>query len=164
MKKKFIYSNFLDTVIETFMVILFSVVIALESYNLFGRYIKLYPPLMWVEEFTRYSFIWICFLLWHLLDRRGIHFVVDILPNKLSGKKKEYLELFINLIVIFFCGIVILSSVKYVSTAMVYCTSSFRWLPMGIVYAIIPIGLLMVLIERIQLLRKNIDKMRSNRR
>jgi len=164
MKKKFIYSKFLNTVIETFVVILFSVIIALQSYNLFVRYTKLYPPLMWVEEFTRYSFIWIAFLLWHLLDRRGIHFVIDILLNKLSGKKKEYLELFINLIVIFFCGIVILSSVKYVSIAMLYCTDSFRWLPMGIVYAIIPIGLLMVLIERVRLIRKNVDKMRSNKR
>jgi len=154
MNKKSSYSNFTRIVTEVFAVITFSVIVVLQTYNIIGRYTKLYYPLMWVEPLTRYLFIWIVFLLWHLLDRRDSHFVVDILPNKLSGRKKEYVELFINLIVVFFNGIVILSSVKYIPTTMIYCTSSFRWLPMGMVYTVIPLGSLLVLVDRLRLICK----------
>jgi len=163
MNKKCTYSKFTRIVAETFVLIGFSVIIVLQTYNIIGRYTKLYPPLMWVHEFTSYSFIWMVLLLWHLLDRRGSHFVVDILPNKLSGRKKEYVELFINLIAVFFSGIVILSSVKYIPTTMIYCTSSFRWLPMGMVYMVIPLGLLLVLVDRLRLICKK-KKMRNNER
>ena len=152
--KKFM--RMIGMVVEIFVIIVFSVVVILQTYNIVGRYTKIFLPFMWVEELTRYSFIWMAFLLWHLLDREDAHFVVNILPNKLSGRRKKYLELFINFTALFFSGVVVWTSIRYIPTAMMYPTCSFSWLPMGVVYMVIPVGLVLASIERLQIIASKI--------
>jgi len=154
MSKESNYSKFTRIAVETFVVILFSVVFVLQNYNIIGRYTKIWRPLMWVQDFSIYSFIWMIFLLWFLLDRRGSHFVVNMLSDKLSEKNKKYQKLFVNLIAVFFSGVVIQSSFKLIPIAMTCYTSSFTWLPKGVVYMVMPLGLLLVLVERLRLMYK----------
>lgn len=137
---------------EFVTLLLFSTVVIVQTLNIFFRYTKICNPWMWVEEFSRYSFIWIVFLLWHLNDRKGTHFVVDVFICKLSGKAKKVIDVFGHCIAFLFAGVVVWASVKYVPITMAYSTDSFRWLPMGVVYSIIPFGLLLVLIEHVLLL------------
>ena len=41
---------------------------------------------------------------------------------------------------------------KYVQSGMGYSTQSIQWLPIGIVYVIVPIGVALVFIERLRML------------
>ena len=41
---------------------------------------------------------------------------------------------------------------------MLYSTDSFRWLPMGIVYLVIPVGLFLVLVEHFILIFHRLRK------
>jgi TRAP-type C4-dicarboxylate transport system permease small subunit len=140
------------SIIETIVVFLFSAILIVQVLNIFFRYTKIHEPWMWVGEFSRYSFIWIVFLLWHLCDRRGSHFVMDVIFEKLGGKTRLALEYFNGLIVLFFAGVVIWGTIQYIPTTMMYSTASFRWLPMGVVYAVIPVGILLVFIENVFLI------------
>ena len=140
------------SIIETIVVFLFSAILIVQVLNILFRYTKIHEPWMWVGEFSRYSFIWIVLLLWHLCDRRGSHFVMDVFFEKLKGKARLALEYFNGLIVLFFAGVVIWGSIQYIPTTMMYSTASFRWLPMGVVYAVIPVGIVFVFIENVFLI------------
>jgi len=155
------YKKFTEIIVETFSISLFTIVVLSQFYNIFSRYTKIGRPLMWVEEFTRYSFIWIAFLMWHLAQRKGTHFVVDIFPNKLSGKPKYFLEIFVSLAIIFFASFTIYSSWLFIPTTMLYNAQSFRKIPMGIFYMVIPVGMVMLVIEEILIL---FDKLKNTTR
>lgn len=145
------YSELTQRFAEAIAVFLFCAVLGLQSINIFFRYTKVSAPLMWVEEFSTFSFIWIFFLLWHLGDRNQTHFHVDVLLDRLSGKPRQFLELFGHAVAIFFAGVTVSSSVAFIPTTMMYSTNSFSWLPMGVIYLVIPFGLALVLIERLRL-------------
>ena len=145
----FSYTGVTKRVTESVVVVLFSAVLLAQFLNILFRYTKIHEPWMWVGEFSRYAFIWIFFLLWHQCDRKGSHFVVDVLTAKLTGRVRAAIELFGRLAALLFALLVVWSSAKYIPTTLLYSTDSFRWLPMGVVYFIIPVGLLLVFIEQL---------------
>jgi TRAP-type C4-dicarboxylate transport system permease small subunit len=151
-KNAFVVQNITRLITEIIVVILFSAILIVQVLNIFFRYTKVYDPWMWVGEFSRYSFIWIVFLLWHLSDRKDSHFVVDIILTKVKGTSRLALEYFNRLITLFFAGVIIWGSIQYIPTTMLYSTASFRWLPMGVVYVVIPVGILLVFIENLFLI------------
>jgi len=152
------YSRVTKVVTETLALCLFGAVLVLQTANIVLRYTGLHPPLMWVEEFSTFSFIWIFFLLWHLADRSGKHFVVDVMLERLSGRPRQALEIFDHTTALFFAGIVVWSSIRFIPVAGGYPTNSFNWLPMGVVYLAIPIGLTLVFIERLRMLVDTVRK------
>ena len=137
---------------EGLAVFLFATVLLLQALNILFRYTGLRPPLMWVEELSTFSFIWILFLLWHLADRDEEHFKVDVLLDRLSPRWRRRLEALAHLLALLFAGIVLWASVQFIPTTMLYRTNSFDWLPMGVVYLVIPAGFVLVAIERLRLL------------
>ena len=152
------YREITRRLVETFAISLFAMMVLVQFYNIFSRYTRIGRPMMWVEEFTRYAFIWITFLMWHLCQRRGTHFVVDIVPSKVSDKSKYFLDIFRSFAIIFFACLAIYSSWLYIPSTMIYCAQSFRTVPMGIFYLAIPIGVTLVLIEEILILINKIQK------
>lgn len=160
-KDVLIVQNITRLITEIIVVILFSAILIVQVLNIFFRYTKIYDPWMWVGEFSRYSFIWIVFLLWHLSDRRGSHFVVDIILTKMKGTSRLALEYFNRLVTLFFAGIIIWGSIHYIPTTMMYSTASFRWLPMGVVYVVIPVGILLVFIENLFLIAAKIGRVQK---
>lgn len=150
------YKGFTRFVIETFSISLFTFVLLVQSYNIFSRYAKIGYPIMWAEEFTRYSIIWIVFLCWHLDQRDENHFNVNIISGKLKGKPKFFLEIFISIGIILFAIFLCYSSWLYYPSTMIYCAKSFQKIPMGIFYLAIPIGIIFLLIEEIIILHNKI--------
>ena len=136
---------------EGLAVFLFSTVLLLQALNIFLRYTGLRPPLMWVEELSTFSFIWILFLLWHLNDRDDEHFKVDVLLDRLSPPWRRRLEALAHLLALLFAGIVVWASAQFIPTTMLYRTNSFDWLPMGVIYLVIPFGFVLVAVERLRL-------------
>tara|TARA_Y100000588_G_scaffold385043_1_gene477566 strand:+ start:22125 stop:22466 length:342 start_codon:yes stop_codon:yes gene_type:complete len=107
---------------------------------------------MWVEEFSRFAFIWILFLLWHVADREGAHFQVDFLHERLSNRGRKRLDVLTHSLALMFSIVVLLASVRFIPTTMLYATNSFAWLPMGVIYLVIPAGFILVAIERLRLI------------
>jgi C4-dicarboxylate transporter DctQ subunit len=150
LEKKLDYYYLTRSIIETFGTVLFAFIIIMQGYNIFGRFTKIYRPFMWVEELTRYSFIWIVFLFWPLLDRHEAHFVVDIVPSRLSGVSRQMADIFAKLVGLVFAVLVVWFSIIYIPHAMIYCTDSFRNVPQGVIYMVIPVGLALVFVEKVR--------------
>ncbi|MFH1739125.1 MAG: TRAP transporter small permease [bacterium] len=133
-------------------IVLFLSVLILQSTNIFLRYTQISAPWMWVEEMSRYAFIWILFLLWHQADRTDSHFAVDLFGDRLPRRIRGALAFFYHAVAIFFSLIVIWSSFRFIPSTMMYHTASFSWLPMGYIYLIVPIGCFLVFLERLILI------------
>jgi TRAP-type C4-dicarboxylate transport system permease small subunit len=155
------YERLTRRLAEGLAVFLFAVVLLLQALNILLRYTGLHPPLMWVEELSTFSFIWILYLLWHLNDRDDEHFKVDVLLDRLSPLWRCRLEALAHLLALLFAGIVVWASVQFIPTTMLYRTNSFDWLPMGVIYLVIPVGFVLVAIERLRLLRRALRRSRS---
>ncbi len=146
------YTKVTRRLVESVAVLLFVTVLCLQAVNIFLRYVPALSPWMWVEDLTKYALIWSFFLLWHLADRSGSHFSVDVLTSRLPPKGRKFLDCVGHAIAIFFAAAVIYSAVRFIPTGMQYPTNSFSWIPMGVIYFVIPVGLSLVLIERVLLL------------
>lgn len=146
------YSQLTKSVTEGVGVFLFALILVLQASNILFRYTGIYPPLTWVEEFSRFSFIWILFLLWHIADRQGEHFVVDVVREKLSPGGRKGLDVMAHGLALAFAAVVLWASAQFIPTTMLYSTNSFEWLPMGVIYLVIPLGFVMVAVERLRLL------------
>ena len=151
-------SNATRAIVEIIAVCLFAIVLVEQALNVFLRYTQIGAPIMWVEDFTKYALIWMFFLLWHVCDRERTHFVVDFLVEKVAPNSRRALEVVSHAIAIVFCLIVVISAFPFIADTMGYRTQSFSWLPMGVVYVIIPVGLLIVVFERVRLLAKRLFK------
>mgnify|MGYP001042696773 CR=1 FL=1 len=155
------YYNITKYIIEGIVVTLFIAVIFFQSLNIFFRYTKIAYSIVWVEEFTRFSFVWITFLLWSLADRNGSHFMVGLFLDKLNKRKRMYLEILIDLLIICFVFVLIWASFEYIPGTMSYHTDSIIWLRMGIIYLVIPFGSALVFIERVLMLVIKINILRK---
>ena len=142
------YARWTRRIAETLSVALFAALLLLQSLNIFLRYTKIGPPLMWVEELTRYGFIWIVFLVWHLSDRSDSHYRADLLSDSLPPVWRRGLLAGQSLLTLGFAILTIWSSFRYIPATLSYSTHSFPWLPMGVVYLVVPIGLTLVAIEQ----------------
>ena len=133
-------------------ILLFATILFLQSLNIFLRYTALADPLMWVEEFSRFGFIWILFLLWHIADREGAHFQVDFLRDRLGDRGRRRLDMLTHVLALAFSLVILAASAKFLPTTMLYATNSFAWLPMGVIYLVIPAGFVLVAVERLRLI------------
>lgn len=137
----------LTKVIEGWVMGTFWLILVIQAVNILFRYTRLCHPAMWPEEMTRYVFIWITFLVWHLLDRENSHFSSGILTNE---RARKHLELPTSAVALLFGALVIRSALAYIPVAMMASTESFRWLPMGVVHLVVPVGMLLVLMEHVR--------------
>ena len=93
----------------------------------------------WTEEGANYSFIWAIFLGAAVMLNRREHFAFDTLLNKMSGKKHETLQTFIDILLIVFNLFI-----TYYGFLILNHFWNYRWenipeLNMGYVWLVIPI-------------------------
>jgi C4-dicarboxylate transporter DctQ subunit len=118
----------------------FSVGIALIFYGVLMRYM-FNSPKAWVEEVSSYCIVWGALLGISIALRNNHHIQVDMLYDKMPPKMKRIMDMFANLVSIFFCifytyyGVLLV--LKRSTSGMV---SLDVGIPMWIVYLILPIS------------------------
>jgi len=128
--------NFILIVSLGLMVILiFSQVIARFVFN---------RPLSWTEELSRHLMIWMAFIATAIAYRHGAHLSIDLLAQRLAGKKRVLLELFFLIIIIFFLSYMIKYGIELTQKTFRQTSSALQY-PMSYVYLSIPSsGILMI--------------------
>lgn len=102
------------------------------------------------EEIARYLFVWTVYLGSALIMGEGGHLAVEFLPNKLAGTRAGFiLRLFIQL-----CGYVfvvhLFTQGSKMATMMMFQTSPALEIPMGVVYAVIPVSALLLFLYMVR--------------
>jgi TRAP-type C4-dicarboxylate transport system permease small subunit len=109
----------------------------------------------WAEEVTRYTSIWMVFLASGLGVRYGVHLSVDLLTARLPAPVQRVLS-FVSCVLMVIFEVVLIYFGTEVMVSNMDQQSSSLLMPMGVIYAAIPVGGVLMLIETLRVLLANI--------
>lgn len=138
MEKIIKLDDFINRVYQLTAVVLLTGIIVASSLQVVTRYI-LNASMTGTEEFARYCFVWMNMLGASLCVRYGSHAVVSILNNKLSGKKKHIHDMVIHSLIILLALILTIEGFRMIGYTMVQPSPTLH-IPMGCIYASVPVG------------------------
>lgn len=132
------------------------------GFNVFSRFI-LNSSLGWADELARFIFIWISFLgavmAYGTDDHVGLNFVIAKIP---SAKAQNIVSIISDLLImsvlaiITYYGYIVATSATNVSPAL--------YIPMTLVYAIVPVSGLLMMIINLFKIKKHIKLFIENRK
>ena len=133
-------------IMEFFVVIVMMLMVAVIFLATVGRYTGIYS-IPWSEEFARYCMVVMVYFAAMLAAAKGAHFVVEVVPMLFPKS-------IVNIITIFDIVVVDLFSVFTAYTGYVKCAkllaqgkvTPMLYLPQGVLYAVIPVGLILMAI------------------
>ncbi|MFO7446168.1 MAG: TRAP transporter small permease [Ignavibacteriaceae bacterium] len=133
--------NTIDTVIKWALVILLGSMTINVLWQIFTRFI-LDSPSSFTEELARYSLIWVGILGAAYVAGQKMHLAIDLLPTKLTGRKKIILDIFIHTCVLLFAVFVmIIGGFRLVNiTLTLNQISAALQMKLGYVYLVIPVS------------------------
>ena len=105
----------------------------------------------WAEEVTRYTSIWMVFLASGLGVRYGVHLHVDLVTARLPSGAQRLLTMLSCVLMMIFEGVLVYFGTVVALSNMGQQSSSLL-IPIGVVYAAIPVGGLLMLFETVRVL------------
>lgn len=135
-----------DFLLKWILVVIMAVMTINVLWQVFSRFV-LQDPSSFTEELARYMLIWVGILGASYVAGQKMHLAIDLLPTKLSGRSKIFLEIFIELCVFIFALVVmVIGGFRLVSiTLMLNQISAALQIKLGYVYSVIPLsGILMM--------------------
>ncbi|MEM6771445.1 MAG: TRAP transporter small permease [Bacteroidota bacterium] len=136
----------LNRTIEVLLVIIFSLLVLDVLWQVFGRYV-LGQSFSFTEEFARFALIWLTILGAAYLNGKQEHLAMDYWLNKLPPDQREQRRGIIEVLMAVFALVVMVIG----GGNLVYTTfslgqvSAAMGLPLGGIYAIVPISGLCIL-------------------
>jgi TRAP-type C4-dicarboxylate transport system permease small subunit len=131
----------IDTILYWSLAALMAVMTLNVLWQVASRYI-IGIPSSFTDELARYLLIWVSLLGASYVTGKKLHLAIDILPSKLEGEKQRRLNVGINLLVAFFA----LFAFVWGGVKLVYITLTLEQtspslnLPLGVVYAVLPLS------------------------
>jgi TRAP-type C4-dicarboxylate transport system permease small subunit len=106
------------------------------------RYL-LRQPLFWSEELPRYLLIWMTFLAAALAQKHDAHINITLCLAPLSTRARQALKILTDAVILAFFWILIYSG-SLVTNITAHHRSTALQLPMGLVYAALPVGAILM--------------------
>lgn len=136
----------LNRAIEVLLIAIFSLLVLDVLWQVFGRYV-LNTSFSFTEEFARFALIWLTILGAAYLNGRREHLSMDYWLNKLEpaarARRLRYIEL---LMFVFALVVMVIGGGNLVYTTLrLGQVSAAMNVPLGLVYAIVPISGLLIL-------------------
>jgi TRAP-type C4-dicarboxylate transport system permease small subunit len=130
--------DLLEKGIKILMAILIGGMVALISLQVGFRYL-LNQPLTWSEEVARHLMIWSALLGAAVAYRRKGHLGMDVIVMLFSPQWKRIVEGIVHLLSIGFFGLILLNGIPLAQKTMSQLSSAIL-IPMGYIYAALPVG------------------------
>lgn len=138
----------LKRVTDGFVVTFFISLILLVFVQVIFRYV-FHNSQPWVDELSRFLFVWIVYLGGTITIRKGINITFDLLIDSFKGKTWTVVFTLVNVICIAFLILIVVLgfNIAYINRVQL---SSLMGLNMGIVTLAIPIGGLLMIVSQIE--------------
>ncbi|HLW19089.1 MAG TPA: TRAP transporter small permease [Cyclobacteriaceae bacterium] len=135
-----------DKTVAHLLVIILGVMVINVTWQVVSRYI-FQSPSSFTDELSRYMLIWLGMLGAAYVAGKDKHLAIDLLPQKLSGRGKTRLLVFIHIVVIaFVLPVMVLGGANLVYiTFVLQQKSATLQVPLAYVYSIIPFSGLLIL-------------------
>jgi len=128
--------------VEWLLVALSVLIFAVVFLQVLFRYL-LRQPLFWSEELPRYLLIWMCFLAAALAQKHDAHINITLCLAPLSTRTRQVLKILTDVVILVFLWILIYSG-GLVTSITAHHRSTALQLPMGLVYAALPVGAILM--------------------
>lgn len=102
-------------------------------------------PLYWTEELARYAFVYVVFIGAAWAGRESMHLGVDYFTSKLPQRLGMYLKVAMDVCILVFSAVIVYAGIQVVPINLQQLSPALN-IPMGAVYAAIPIGFLLIFI------------------
>lgn len=136
----------IDTGLAYVLVLLMGIMVINVLWQVASRYL-MGSPSIFTDELAGFLLIWVGLLGSGYAAGQGLHLAIDILPQSLEGKKKMMLDKLINGFVGLFALLIMIiggGRLVYLTLKLEQLSSSLQ-LPLGYVYAVLPISGLFIL-------------------
>jgi TRAP-type C4-dicarboxylate transport system permease small subunit len=128
------------------MITIFALLVLDVLFQVFSRYI-LGTSFTWTEEFARFSLIWMTIVGAAYLNAKREHLSMDFLYQKFSASNKKIASILIEVLIFLFAAIVMVIggfNLVYTTLHLEQLSGTLR-IPLGYVYAILPISGLLIM-------------------
>ena len=138
--------KYIDKFLAFALIVTMTVLVIDVVWQVLARYI-VKSPSSFTDELARYLLIWVGLLGSAYAMGKKKHLAIDLLPSKLSGKPRIYLDNFISILIIAFAGLVLVVG----GIRLVYITlnldqiSPALGIPLGYVYLVLPFSGLLII-------------------
>ncbi len=139
--------KFIRKTTEIVIIFLFFTMVVVVFLQVVARYIFNSPP-SWSEELARYCQVWIIILASSICIRKGSHLAVDYISHRLTWKINRGIEIFTNVLVVFYVAVVAIFGVRLMLAGQ-YQVSAAIQIKMSLIYLVFPLGGLLMLIEAV---------------
>ncbi|MHB1006115.1 MAG: TRAP transporter small permease [Chloroflexota bacterium] len=136
--------------VNTVAVLFFTAMVVVTALGVFYRYV-LNAPLYWTEEADRYMFIWLSFVGASITMRYKAHILVDVVVRYLNPRLQLWFSLLAQVFVLAFLYVIISASLPVIEVTM-ETRATATDIPVGWVYASIPVGGALIAIETLRLM------------
>ena len=136
----------INGLIESLLVIIFALLVVDVLWQVFGRYV-LNQSFSFTEEFARFALIWLAVLGAAYLNGRREHLAMDFLLNKLPPERQQQrLQVIEGFMLGFALVVMVVGGGNLVYTTLsLGQTSAAMHIPLGFVYAIVPLSGLLIM-------------------
>lgn len=127
----------LDKLLEVLCTVIFIAMVALTTYQVVVRYVFNSPSSI-SETLTRYLFVWLILLSATYIFGKRDHICIAFLKDKLTGKPRQFVEILIEIITIFFAVVILIYGGAVITQMNMLQYDSILKIPTGIIYSVIP--------------------------
>ena len=132
----------LTWLVEWVLIVLSGLIFAVVFLQVLFRYL-LRQPLFWSEELPRYLLIWMSFLAAALAQKQDAHINITLCLAPLSTRTRQALKILTDAVILAFLWVLIYSG-SLVTSITAHHRSTALQLPMGLVYAALPVGAILM--------------------
>lgn len=145
----------LNTFVEWLIVIFLSTMLLSVLWGVFSRYV-LDDQGAWTEELARFMLIWTSILGAVYVSGKNAHITIDLLPDSISERNKNSLDIIATLVIILFVfGVFIVGGSRYMYISYeLEQTSAALGIPVAYVYVVLPLAGILILAYKMVYLKK----------
>lgn len=154
----------IDFFLKWVLVVIMAVMAINVLWQVFSRFV-LQSPSSFTEELARYMLVWVGILGSSYVAGQKMHLAIDLLPSKLTGKPKAYLEIFIELCIFIFALVVmVIGGMRLVSiTLLLNQISAALQVKLGYVYSVIPLSGILMMFYSIYFIQQQFLKLKEHK-
>ncbi len=147
----------INNILEKILIFLMSILVLDVLWQVIGRYV-LNSPSSFTDEMAGFILIWLGLLGAAYVSGKKEHLAIDILIQKSNPKRKRIINIFIDMIIIFFAiAVLIIGGFWLVYTRFeLDVKSPALGIPMGYIYFILPLSGILITYFAIDSLLTNI--------
>lgn len=156
------FLNVVDSILKWLVIIFMGANVLNVLWQVFTRFV-LDSPSTFTEELARYLLIWVSFLGAAYAYRRRIHLAVEVITHQISGKKYQYIQIFIQACIFLFSLMVLVIGgwdLTLMSFEMTQISPALQ-INIGYVYMVIPLSGLLFLYYSVIFIREYLKQLRG---